>query len=266
MEINTNFLSIDVIFLAFCAILAVIGFEKGFVKRAYDFLGTIAALLLAYLTYRPISEIFTLIPQNEYSENQLFLPIINKIIVFICLFLLFWLIKKIIGILIKPLLEKIVSILSLTDLLNHLLGMFLSLIEALVISYFALTLMLTPLVDNGYQLINESHLAKEVLKIVPDVSQKVMTWSQQYSTLYKTNDLSTKETLHFLLSTYQMGLINDEQMTALIENEMKDYLLNHQISLDENDRKNLIGLIDQTNLSDELKLKMKNRVSGEHEE
>lgn len=266
MNIELNSLTIDVIFVCFCVLFAIIGFFKGFVKRAYDFIGTILAILLAYFLTKPISEIFSFVPKNELTQNNLFLPIINKIIVFILLFIIFWIIKKILGLLLKPLLEKIVSFLSLTDFLDHILGMTLSLIEALVIVYFALTFMLTPVIDNGYQLINDTRLAKQILKIVPEVSQKVLDWSQQYTYLIDdSKQLSSKEALQFIMTSYQMGLMSDDQMISLIENEMKDYLLENKIVLNEKDRKAFIKLIEKTDLSDQLKLKMKNRVSDENE-
>lgn len=262
MNIELNSFTIDIIFLLFCIFFAVIGYFKGFVKRAYDFIGTVLALIIAYFLTDPISQIFTLVPENELIQDHIFLPIINKIIVFILLFIILWIIKKILGLLLKPLLDKIVSFLSITDFINHLLGMFLSLIEALVVSYFALTLMLTPVINNGYQLISDTIIAKNVLKIVPEISEKVIEWSQQYSYIIDdSKNISTKESFQFLITSYQMGLISDDQMISLIENEMKSYLLENKITLDEKDKDSLIKLIERSQLDEQIKLKMKNRVS-----
>ena len=262
MKFVLNSFTIDVIFLIFCIIFSLIGYFKGFIKRAYDFLGTILALILSYYLCDIVSRLFTFVSINNLTKDSVFFSMINKIAAFVVLFLIFYIIKKILGIIIKPVLQGIVSFLSLTDFINKLLGFMLSLMEALVISYCAFTLMMTPLMKDGYNLLNNTILAKQVLNIVPDVSLQITDWTQEYKYLLdKSLDLNNEDTILFIIKTYQLGLLNDEQMTTLIENDIKDYIMNEQLPLNENQKDILIDLINKTNLNDSDKLKMKNKVS-----
>ena len=262
MNFILNSFFIDVIFLCFCFLFSIVGYFKGFIKRAYDFLGTILAILFSYCLCDTVSQLFDFVPDNELIQNNIFMPILNKIITFIVLFIIFWTLKKILGFIIKPLLQGIVSFLSLTDFINKLLGFMFSFIEALVISYIILIFMMTPLVDNGYNLINNTILAKRVLEIVPEVSSEIADWSQDYVYLLDNSiDLDNQETIEFLIKTYQLNLLTDEQMKQLIENDLKEYLMNDSLKLQQWQRDILIQLIDQTNLTDNEKLRMKNKVS-----
>ena len=279
MNFILNSFLIDVIFLCFCFLFSIVGYfkgfnmtaksfsnlkgiTKGFIKRAYDFLGTILAIIFSYCLCDTVSQLYDFVPDNELIQNNIFMPILNKIITFIVLFIIFWILKKILGFIIKPLIQGIVSFLSLTDFLNKLLGFMFSFIEALVISYIILIFMMTPLVDNGYNLINNTILAKRVLEIVPEVSSEIADWSQDYVYLLDNSiDLDNQETIEFLIKTYQLNLLTDEQMKQLIENDLKEYLMNDSLKLQQWQRDILIQLIDQTNLTDNEKLRMKNKVS-----
>ena len=87
MKFVLNSFTIDVIFLIFCILFSLIGYFKGFIKRAYDFLGTILALILSYYLCDIVSRLFTFVSINNLTKDSVFFSMINKIAAFVVLFL-----------------------------------------------------------------------------------------------------------------------------------------------------------------------------------
>ena len=65
----------------------------------------------------------------------------------VILFIVGYFILKGIGVLLKPFWKKIVSLLKMTKLLDHLLGLILSIIEGIIIVYFVLSMIFIPFIN-----------------------------------------------------------------------------------------------------------------------
>lgn len=213
-----NSFVIDVIFVFFCIFFSLIGFFKGFIKRFYDLVGTILSFVLAYYLCDDVSETILFFPVNDLTNNIIIFPIVNNIISFILLFLAFYILKKILGIIIKPILENVVNFINITGFINRLLGSLLSFIESLIISYFVLLLMMTPIINNGYNLINDTVVAKEVLNIVPEYSSLMIDWSHEYMIVLENNlNIDNDTTADFIMSSYELGILKEEQLYKFID-------------------------------------------------
>lgn len=244
---NSNM--IDIIFVVFICFMAIFGYIKGFVTRLYDFVGTLIVIFLSYFLAKPISSIVKI---YQYSETDVFSSmigqVINQILVFILLFIGLMIVKKIIGIFVKPLLKGIMHTFSLTKWVDHVLGGLIGVIEAIVISYLALVFVVIPFLDQGTQMINDTLLAKQVLKIVPDVSQNVMDLTD---TLKMTdNNAHSLETLtKALLVAQDMNLINNEQVQTIFNEHIQQQIQNENISLSASQKEQVEKILQETGLA-----------------
>lgn len=230
MSFELNSFTIDVIFVIFCFFFTILGYSKGFISRFYDLIGTILCLFLAFYTHKYFSSLFVFVPVNEFTESIIFLPILNNIVSFIIVFIITYIIKKILGLFIKPLLNGVVNFIDITSFINHLLGMILSFFESMVISYIVLLLIMTPIVNNGYYYVNNTIIAKEVLKIVPSYSSTIMEWSQDsFSILEEKAHIDDEFIIDFIIKSYEIGMINDEQIHNLINDVQIDVKMRNEI-------------------------------------
>ena len=134
MALLNNPYIIDIIIGLFLIIYTFIGYLKGFIIRLYDFFSLFIAYFLTINFSFPLSKLITL-----YQLEGLLEPIgikVNQLLVAVILFIVGYFILKGIGVLLKPFLKKIVSLLKMTKLLDHLLGLILSIIEGIIIVYF----------------------------------------------------------------------------------------------------------------------------------
>ena len=166
---------IDIIFVIFLFIMAIIGYIKGFVTRLYDFLGMIVVLCLSYFLTKPLSSILTIYQYDHQDQLASMIgELINQMIIFVILLIGLTIIKKLLGLAIKPVLKGIMETFALTSFVDKVLGLLLSLIEGIVIGYLALAFIVIPFVENGKTMIQDSILAPRILNIVPQVSESMM--------------------------------------------------------------------------------------------
>lgn len=230
MIFELNSFTIDVIFVFFCIFFSLVGYYKGFISRFYDLLGTILCLIVSLNIYKYFSGLFSFIPVNELTENIIFIPILNNIISFVIVFIVLYIIKKIFGIIIKPILNSIINFLKITGFINRLLGLIFSFFESIIISYIVLLIMMTPLINNGYHYVNNTIIAKEVLTLIPEYSNNLIDWSKD--SIYIIEDyLTIKDDyiVDFIMKSYELGMINDEQINNLINESDLDIEIRNKI-------------------------------------
>ena len=156
MALLNNPYIIDIIIGLFLIIYTFIGYLKGFIIRLYDFFSLFIAYFLTINFSFPLSKLITL-----YQLEGLLEPIgikVNQLLVAVILFIVGYFILKGIGVLLKPFLKKIVSLLKMTKLLDHLLGLILSIIEGIIIVYFVLSMIFIPFINQGKETIELTHL------------------------------------------------------------------------------------------------------------
>ena len=130
----------NVIILIFIAAGIYSGYKKGFLESSIRFLGTIAAIIGAYLFKNPISIfLYTHLPFFKFDGlfkgisilNVIVYEIIAFIILFVLLMIIINLICKLTG-----LVEKLLSFILLFGLPNKILGAIVGFIESIIILYF----------------------------------------------------------------------------------------------------------------------------------
>ena len=202
---------IDIIFVIFLVLMAIFGYIKGFVTRLYDFVGTIIVLFLSYFLAKPLSSLISI---YSYDATDVFASMVGQI-----------------GIVIKPTLKTIMNTFSLTSFVDKILGLVLSLIEGLVISYLVIVFIVIPFTENGIANVQNTLLAKQVLKIVPDVSHQVIDLTGSFKQTGNAQPDSLETLTKILLTAKDMGFIDDEQVQKVFQENIQDQLSHEKMTL-----------------------------------
>lgn len=251
MELKEDFIlnstMLDIIFIVFFLIMAIFGYIKGFITRLYDFISTIVVLFLSYWLAKPLSHIFHL---YQYDQGDIIASmvgsIINQIFVFFVLLIVLFIVKKVLGFVIKPLLKTISDKFALTSIVDHTLGLVLSLVEAVIISYIAVVFLITPIYPSGKDMINQSLIAKHILNIIPSVSQKIENVNMNFESFFDSNQ-SVESLTKFMLTVYDLGLVDEEQVLTILS----DNIANEKISLTTDNFEKLKDIFNKSNYSQE---------------
>lgn len=181
MNLSLQPLLIDIIIAIVIIFMMVMGYIKGFVVRIYDLLATFVALGMSLFLSGPISEIFVIYRIEGFA--QMIGAFINRIIIFIILYIGARILLRLLGIVVKPILRSLVSKIGFIQKFDHLLGVILGFMEACVVLYMVLIMIITPLFSNGQVVLEETLLAKPILNIVPPITKKVMDISHNFQGL-----------------------------------------------------------------------------------
>jgi uncharacterized membrane protein required for colicin V production len=223
MNFPVNATILDIVFIVFIVVMLLIGYIKGFVVRLYDFLATLVALLLSLFLSGPLNDMFHL-----YTTSGMMSIIgvfINRMFLFGILFSIFRLLFFILGRFIKPGLKSVVSKLSFIEKFDRLLGVILSFIEVLLISYLVLLLSVSPIFSDGKEVVDDTIVAKQVLKIAPSLSDKVMQMTDDFILLkevmeqginYDTSPQSISLMTSLLSGAKNFEMLSKEDMETLI--------------------------------------------------
>lgn len=253
--------TIDIIFLGFILLMIIFGYLKGFVTRLYDFITTILILYISYFFAEPLNTIIKIYDYNQQDPiTAMAGDIINQIIVFVILFIGLFIAKKIIDLFIKPLLKAIIDKFSLTKFTDRLLGVGLSFVEAILISYISVLIVMSPVFPEGKELINQTVIAKEVVRIMPAFTSEVQQLSNGLAELSQSHS-STENIVKVMLTAYDMGLIDDEQVNNLIKENITAELTKKDITLSKKDYKLFEDLLLNLGYNDDEIYNILNNVS-----
>lgn len=169
---------LDIVFIIFTILMVILGYKKGIIVRLYNVLATFLAFTLSLFLSEYLSDIIEL-----YKLTGMFAflgAIVNRMFVFGIVFVIIKVLFVIIGKFVKPVLKSTISKIPFIRTFNSLLGAILSFIEVLFISYFLLLVSVSPLYNNGKEIVNETMAAKQVLRIAPAVSNRIMQLTDDF--------------------------------------------------------------------------------------
>ncbi len=256
---------LDILFIIFFLIMAIFGYMKGFITRLYDFIGTVIVLFLSYWLSKPLSSIFHL---YQYNQTDIVVSmvgsVINQIFVFFILLIILFVIKKILGFVIKPVLKTVSDKFALTSMADHILGLVLSIIEAIIILYIVVMFLVTPIYSPGKEMIQQSLIAKHILNIIPSVSEKVQNININYESFFD-SDQSVESLTKLMLTAHDLGIIDEQQVLTILNENIVDEIKEKKTSLNINDIEKLKNILEKSNYNqDKIKKILSNiNVSDE---
>lgn len=159
---------VDLIIITGLVLGALTGFIRGFFKETVVFLGTIVAVILAFILKNPISQLmYRNLPFFKFrgytTLNIILYEVLAFIIVLAILLVILALIIKITG-----LIERILKMTIILAIPSKILGMIVGIIQSIVIMYVILFVLSIPMLKVKY--INESKGANLILNHTPIIS------------------------------------------------------------------------------------------------
>ncbi len=208
---------------------AIVGYQKGFTSRFLSFIGTVCALIGAFLFYQPFLVLLSIklgaissMPIGVFSKVY---PSVFGVFSFILLFIILQCIKWIILFLCKPICNRIIGFFTLTSMLDGILGSFLSILKTLFVVYFVLILMYLPVNKTINHMVENSTLAHYILDIVPDMTKELKEMSHINSIVSSAKSIKDKDgklNLNHLQTTYQL-IKNSYQLGILTQEDIERY-------------------------------------------
>lgn len=229
MNYPVNATILDIVFIIFTITMVMLGYKKGIIVRLYNVLATFFAVTLSVFLSDYLSDIIEL-----YQITGVFAFIgamINRMFVFGIVFVILKVLFFIIGRFVKPVLNAVISKIPFFKTFNSLLGAVLSFIEVLLISYFLLLVSVSPLYNNGKEIVNETVVAKQVLRIAPAASNRIMQLTDDFRMIDGMLGQDTDRNQHILTSnlTVPSGL---SDLALLPPDERKRLIASYMNILD----------------------------------
>ncbi|MEG0592114.1 MAG: CvpA family protein [Coprobacillus sp.] len=255
-----NSILIDMIFVGFLLVISFFGYKRGFITRLYDLSTTILVLLLTVLVTPYVSQAWTV---YNYNKDDLIASMIgvfvNYVLVFIIILVVLIIVKKIIGLFIKPILKSLTDKFKVTSFMDKTLGVALSFVEGVFITYLVLILAFIPFQSSSTQLLDETVLTKQVLKIVPDVSENVINLSKIMHESKDNTSSSLQNMTTLLLTADKLNVIDQATMDKLLKESIVNELKKEKISLSSGQIEHLEDLLKETGYnSNDIKSILKN--------
>lgn len=254
MDFAINSTVIDVFVIFILLIMVIFGYFRGFVYRAYDLAASLASLIIALYASAPLSSLYTI--YEAEGIGLLIGDMINRFIIFMILFSCLKLICFLLGLIIKPLLKKIISSFSLFKHCDHLLGAGISVIETIILIYLALIFIVTPIIPGGKENVEETIVAKKILELVPGVTDEIELWSTVNEIVgqglaYDGLDSKSIYTVSLTLNNaYDHGLLNQTKLEEVLMKYCQDIdQLDQPIKMNQEEYlevEKLLSKVDQT--------------------
>ena len=195
MALLNNPYIIDIIIGLFLIIYTFIGYLKGFIIRLYDFFSLFIAYFLTINFSFPLSKLITL-----YQLEGL----------------------------LKPFLKKIISLLKMTKLLDHLLGLILSIIEGIIIVYFVLSMIFIPFINQGKETIEQTYIGSFIIDTMPHYFSSIADFKDLNQLTHLDVSLSDEKQVSMVTN-----FIEEASQNKWLDDEtIKDFIYNYYSEID----------------------------------
>ena len=206
-----DFIILGLLFLCF-----IIGCIRGFISQLYDIIALIGAFLLSIVLNHYVSNYISIFP---FSKNtKIYTMIFDKAdtyIAFIVCFILIYIILKVLGIIVKPLLKHSINLLNITSFINKFFGGFISLFKGIIFIYLLILIMMLPMF-NTKTYCDQSIICKYIKEYVPYTKEYIEDL-ETFSLIHLSDD---EELLNTMINAYKLGVIDDERFIEIYEDNI----------------------------------------------
>ena len=141
-----------------------------------------------------------------------------------------------------PFSDKKSTILSTTSFVDKILGTVLSFIEGIIIAYLVLVFIVVPFTNIGREDLEKTVLAKEVIHLVPSVSEQVLELTEVIHSDNQ-NNYSRQALMQLMLTAKDMNLLDDEQVITLFQENIENELKQKEITLSSSQKQQIEVLL-----------------------
>ena len=210
-----NPMTLDLVIVLFLIIYTIMGYIRGFIIRLYDFFSLFIAYFLTINFSFPLSKLITL-----YQLEGLLEPIgikVNQLLVAVILFIVIYFLLKGIGVLLK-----------MTKLLDHLLGLILSIIEGIIIVYFVLSMIFIPFINQGKETIEQTYIGSFIIDTMPHYFSSIADFKDLNQLTHLDVSLSDEKQVSMVTN-----FIEEASQNKWLDDEtIKDFIYNYYSEID----------------------------------
>ena len=226
MDFAINSLIIDVIIVFILLIMLILGYIKGFVYRGYDLMATIVSLVISLYASSPLANIFKIYRVEGIGE--VIGDIVNRFIIFLILLACLKLLLFFLGLIIKPLLKRIIYAFKLFEHIDRLLGIIASFIEGIIIIYLGLVFIIMPILSGGKEAVENTIFAKKILNLVPTVTNEIEAINNVGIVIDNgiNYDSFNSENIYYIALTLNKAydsIISQEKLDKMMNNYWQDF-------------------------------------------
>lgn len=169
---NDYFLYINLVIIAIYFIFVIVGYKKGFMYEFLSLIYSIFSLFVSWLISPILANVFPIVSTKNVSNDLALLnkfidieKLINEAIYFVVIFVLLKLVYIVLSLIFKK-----VNKLPIIGSLNKILGVFLGIVNATLVTIILSTLLSIPVIKNGNDVKNNT-----LLKYINSYSNKFIS-------------------------------------------------------------------------------------------
>lgn len=263
MQLDVSATTIDLVVGLYLFVQLIIGYQRGLFARLYDLLSTILVFIGAFACAKPLSNNITFYRGTSDLVDSLLAPMLNYLISLIVLILLFFLIKVLLGHILKPLFLHLKQSSHIASLVGGLLGMGLSAIKSLFVLYIALAIIIPTIFTNGTQKIAETSYAHYIVDVLPSYRGNLNLLSDTQLLDGRSEVTDTKmlsALLRMSLTSYSLHVISEKQMLDLINQNFASDILKYGATLNTSEKETLQTLLNNTSFSSEKQKQILSKI------
>lgn len=267
MILNLTGTSLDLILLVVFALSILIGLKNGLIDTVIRFLLTIIVFIGAWYISTPIAFFITLPELAIEADILAFIePMLQKVIAFICAFIVLSIAKNIIYILIKPLVKKIVEFFKIVDIANRLLGAIFNVAKNIIIASIFLACLNLPIIQNGQEIVNESKGAKMVMFLAPSISEELLKFGEDIIAFsevesWVNTDFDAKNMIYILNTMNECKVLNENNLNYFYTNYTNKINMIPHANVTKNEYDELQEMIQNLPENEELKNILNYKIS-----
>ena len=184
------------------------------------------------------------------------------------MFVVLEIIRRLIGVLIKPLVNQLTDHFALTAFVNHSLGSLLHALKGVFISFMVMMMVIIPFF--GPDILTDSKIGHLIIEDVPILSQKAINEASAYGCLLKgqhTLQLEDKDILKKMIiannHAYDHGILDEHDATQFVYTQLAPALMNQQVIIPHEEKLQFISLLNKTPYTETEKNTILNNIGSE---
>lgn len=245
---------IDFIIIIYFLLMLAKGIKEGFIVRFYDIATALLVFMLSFYLTPAFSNLITLHNNDNNPVYDFIGPYINQILIFFIILIILLVVRKLLGLLLKPALTHLSERLRLTALINRFLGALVGILEAYLISGLILTMIVIPFVKDGKTYISQAVIATKIVNSFPANTSNLSNDIKDESLFSQGEHASSKEVLEGMLNmltdSYQYYLISKTHAASIIEKQLGKDILQFHPSLTSSRKQVLAEILQATSYDD----------------
>lgn len=268
MKMNLNFTgtTLDIVLLVILVLSIFIGWKNGLVDSLIRFILTILVLGFSWFISKPLALFIPLPEMGIEAELLNFIaPVLQRALAFIVVFIILIIAKNIIYMLFKPIILKIIEFFKIVDFVDSVCGAIFNVVKNVIIASFLLAFLNLPLFTNGSMILEESKVANTILKVSPELSERLLQFGEYVVDFTKVEDwanrdFTAKDMVYLLDTMNRFEVLTSENLSSFYTDYYNQFQQIPNAALTQEEYEELSTMIEALPENEALKNELMNKL------